>query len=215
MPPTTLTAATRRHAVLPMLGLGTFGLLLASGGTVGAQAVPFAAAPPDSVDRVAHAGPDAPWALPSGVPRAGAGIDSSTRRRPPRDNRIIASQVLAGGLTGFGGVVAMTIPYALSGLGGRKVNETSFVIAAGAAYVMGTVAGVHRAGKHHGLRGSVKGTLIGAAVGLLGGPAVLVTFPLGATMGYQRTRAYRESPNAPDGPLDAPGGPAVPARRGG
>jgi hypothetical protein len=104
----------------------------------------------------------------------------------------------------MGGVLLVAMPYAVSAMGGRGPNERSFVIAAGAAYVAGTVAGVHRAGADHGLRGSVKGTLIGAALGLLGGPAVLVTFPLGATWGYQRTRAYRHSANAPDRPLDAP-----------
>jgi hypothetical protein len=108
-------------------------------------------------------------------------------------------------------VFVVTIPYALSGLGGRKVNETPFLVAAGAAYVAGTVAGVHRVGKDHGLRGSIKATLAGAAVGLLGGPAVLATFPLGATMGYQRTRAYREDPGPPRSPLDAPGAPPPPA----
>jgi hypothetical protein len=176
--------------------LGTFALLLGRGGTAGAQAVPSPAAP-DSVDRVAHPGAaalPASAALRSAVVPAGAGADSSARRRPPRDDRVIVRQVLAGGASGIGAAFAAAVPFALSGLGGRGLNETAFVVAASAAYVTGTVVGVHRAGRHYGLRGSVRGTLIGGAVGLLGGPAVLVTFPLGATVGYQRTRAYRESP---------------------
>jgi hypothetical protein len=101
--------------------------------------------------------------------------------------------VLVGGVSGIGAAFAVTVPFALSALGTGKLSNTPLLVTMAAAYVTGTVAGVHRAGKHYGLRGSVKGTLIGGAVGLLGGPAVFVTFPLGATVGYQRTRAYRES----------------------
>ena len=199
MRPTQPTAATQRH--LASRTLGTVALVLGPIGTIGAQGVPSAAAL-DSVHRTAPAGatvhpgavaPPAGWALGSAIARAGA--DSSARRRPPRDNRVIVSQVLAGGVSGIGAAFAATVPFLLGAAGGgRGLNETPLLVTMGAAYVTGTVVGVHRAGKHHGLRGSVKGTLIGGAVGLLGGPAVFVTFPLGATVGYQRTRAYRESP---------------------
>jgi hypothetical protein len=200
MRPTKPTAATQRHLASRILG--TVVLVLGPTGTVGAQGVPSAAAL-DSVDGVApaaataHPGavsPPASWALRSAIAAAGAGADSSARRRPPRDNRVIARQVLVGGASGIGAAMVMVIPYALIAIGRGGLNDTPFLVTAGAAYVTGTVVGVHRAGRHHGLRGSVKGTLIGGAVGLLGGPAVFVTFPLGATVGYQRTRAYRESP---------------------
>ncbi len=108
--------------------------------------------------------------------------------RPPLPRGAIPLQILSGGAGGLGGAFTAFVPFALAGMGGRRVSDDASIAAALIGYYVGSVAGVQLFSRSIGLEGSWKATFLGAALGVLGGPAVLVTMPVGATIGFNRTR---------------------------
>ena len=129
----------------------------------------------------------------SAAPAASWSADSPAAAppRPPLTSGVVTMQLLSGAGGGLAGAFAGFLPFALAGIGGRGVNEDAAAVAGVVGYFVGTATGVQLYGRSAGMRGSWKATFGGAAVGLVGGPAVLVTFPVGAVVGYNRTREYR------------------------
>jgi hypothetical protein len=120
---------------------------------------------------------------------AGSRVDEA---RPPISRGDMAGQVLSGGAGGLAGAFVAFLPIAMAEFGGgsgASDNATAAAVILG--YYAGTVIGVQTYSRMIGLRGSWNATLVGAALGVLGGPAVLFTMPIGATIGFNRTRQLR------------------------
>lgn len=67
--------------------------------------------------------------------------------------------------------------------------ETAAVVATGLGILGGATYGVYRFSAARGLDGRAAPTFGGAALGLLGGPVMWFTVPLGARWGYNRSRS--------------------------
>lgn len=139
-----------------------------------------------------------PSALHRTPPPPHIALDIATRPaadpKPPISRAAMAMQAVAGGAGGLAGAFVAFVPLALKEFGGSGSNVSDNV-AAGvviAGYYVGTVAGVQAySNRALGLNGSWKATFLGAALGILGGPAVLFTMPIGATIGFNKTRRAR------------------------
>lgn len=153
----------------------TFVFALGASTTVAAQ----------RLERSGVTSPDIP------VINAGSGTNQTDEPRPPLPRGAIAMQILSGGAGGLAGAFVAFLPVALAGFDGEGVSENAAIAAVLIGYYGGTVAGVHAYSRTIGLKGSWGATFLGAAVGILGGPAVLFTMPIGATIGFNRTRQAR------------------------
>ena len=122
------------------------------------------------------------------IPRAPADVT-----RPPVSRGDMTMQVLSGGAGGLLGAFVAFLPLAATTFGGNsKISDNAAVTAVILGYYAGTAVGVQTYSRAIGLQGSWKATFLGAAIGVLGGPAVLVTMPIGATIGFNRTRRLRQ-----------------------
>lgn len=122
-----------------------------------------------------------------------AAISPASEPKPPLSGAAMATQAIAGGLGGLAGAFVAFVPLALDQFDGTTdVSDDTMVVAVIVGYYAGTIIGVQEYSKRAlGLRGSWKATALGAALGVLGGPAVLFTMPIGATIGFDRTRRLR------------------------
>lgn len=122
-------------------------------------------------------------------------------RLPPRRAPAIRGQLPAG----FAGLLVGTVlgvgTGLMLGMGQDDANsfEAVAVTATLAGVLGGTTYGVYRFSKAKGLNGRAMPTFGGAALGLLGGPVMWVTVPIGARWGYNRSRTVHtwSSPPAP------------------
>lgn len=130
--------------------------------------------------------------------------------RPALTTRGLLLQAGAGTLAGIAAGTVVALPMAMASWGRGPVNETLFGVLVGGAYLGGTVAGIHYAGRAQGMTGNPLATtagifgglvLAGAAMqpfiddeGEVTGPAPMLVFVLpgvGGTAGYALTRRAR------------------------
>jgi hypothetical protein len=109
-------------------------------------------------------------------------------REPPLSAGIVAVQLGAGIGGGFAGALVAFLPLALSASNGDEPGETLVVVSILSGFYIGSVVSVKLASAKLGMDGSWTSTFTGAAIGVIGGPAVLVTMPLGAVIGFNRSR---------------------------
>jgi hypothetical protein len=132
-------------------------------------------------------------------------------QRPALSTSGVLSQVGMGMLGGFAVSTAVMLPIAMAGWDGSGPSDAVILGLAGPAFVGGTMAGIHWAGRRQGMRGNPWATAGGVLVGLtvagaamqpfisedgeeVGGPGPLLVFLLpaaGGTVGYALTRGTR------------------------
>jgi hypothetical protein len=129
--------------------------------------------------------------------------------KPPISSRGLLLQTGAGMLGGIAGISAVGVPLMLA-FWGSPVDETLMVFLMGGAYIAGTTAGVHHAGRRQGMSARSWATAAGTVTGLVvsgaamqpfiddegnaAGPAPLLVFivpSMGGTAGYVMTRRGR------------------------
>lgn len=148
----------------------------------------LAASNPVSAQRLERAGASSPGYA---VTNSGSGRHQTDEPRPPLPRGAVPMQILSGGAGGLAGAFVAFVPFALAAFNGKGMSDDAGIAAVLIGYYGGTVAGVHAYGRAIGLKGSWRATFLGAAVGILGGPAVLFTMPIGATIGFNSTREAR------------------------
>lgn len=114
--------------------------------------------------------------------------------RPELTAAKLSLQGLAGGAGGLAGAFVAFVPFAMASFGGNDPSDFAVVAAVIGGYYVGSVVGVQWMSRRLGMRGSWLATFGGAAAGVLGGPAVLVTMPIGATVGFDLTRRPSSDP---------------------
>ncbi len=148
----------------------------------------LAAAAPAHAQRAERARWPVPDSAPPRPARAAGRRATPPAGRPPVNLGVTAIQTLAGVGGGLAGAFVGFLPVAARSLGGQSPRTDAAIVPVILGYYAGTVAGVQLSGRSMGMHGSWKATALGAAAGVLGGPAVVFTMPLGATIGYQRSR---------------------------
>jgi hypothetical protein len=121
------------------------------------------------------------WLAPDAGP-----VQESTR--PPISAEFMAYQAAAGMIGGLGGSLLMILPFARGEVRSRDDSSRAPAVAALLGYFAGSATGVQLYSRYHGVRGSWGWTFGGAAIGAIGGPAFLITIPIGATIGFNQTR---------------------------
>lgn len=123
----------------------------------------------------------------------------SQEPKPPLDTGVVSMQIFSGLGGGLAGAFVAWLPFGLGGLGGEPVaSDDVTIVAVLLGYFVGTAAGVQVSSRRLGMRGSWAATLGGAVAGVLGRPLVLFTMPVGATVGFNWTRAYVHPPSSPN-----------------
>jgi hypothetical protein len=130
--------------------------------------------------------------------------------KPALSTRGLLLQSGAGMLGGLIGMSAVGLPLMFAAWGEASVDEGVMLVLIGGAYLGGTTAGIHYAGRAQGMKGNpwatTAGTLAGIVVGgalmqpyiddegNAEGPAPLLVFvvpAMGGTAGYALTRSVR------------------------
>jgi hypothetical protein len=146
--------------------------------------------------------PPAAWPFPEiGAPDLrleGAWERVQEPSRPPLSAEFMAYQTAAGMIGGMSGSLLMILPFARGEVRRRDDSSRAPTVAALLGYFAGSATGVQLYSRYHGVRGSWGWTFGGAAIGAIGGPAFLITIPIGATIGFNQTRhAPADAPPIP------------------
>ena len=119
---------------------------------------------------------------------------AAQERKPPLNAGTVSLQILSGFGGGLVGGIVAYLPFAAREFGGQGEPDDAGLIAMALGFIGGSAAGVQLSSRIMGMKGSWAATLGGAAVGILGGPFLFFTMPAGATVGFNSTRTYLDTP---------------------